>query len=130
MTILEKEYPGECNRSKRAQAWKQMMEFQEKRAEWNDQVVWACVDGSNGISAWDFWSLHGFRAPLLRPIMLKILRMRHTAGVVERIVGVHEHIQSNKRQSTMSAVRLSKNCLLYTSPSPRDQRGSRMPSSA
>ena len=24
----------------------------------------------------------------------------------------------------------SKNCLLYTSPSPRDQRGSRMPSSA
>ena len=23
-----------------------------------------------------------------------------------------------------------KNCLLYTSPSPRDQRGSRMPSSA
>ena len=25
---------------------------------------------------------------------------------------------------------LSKNCLLYTSPSPRDQRGSRMPSSA
>ena len=26
--------------------------------------------------------------------------------------------------------RLSKGCLLYTSPSPRDQRGSRMPSSA
>ena len=25
---------------------------------------------------------------------------------------------------------LSSNCLLYTSPSPRDQRGSRMPSSA
>ena len=25
---------------------------------------------------------------------------------------------------------LVKNCLLYTSPSPRDQRGSRMPSSA
>ena len=25
---------------------------------------------------------------------------------------------------------LSKSCLLYTSPSPRDQRGSRMPSSA
>ena len=25
---------------------------------------------------------------------------------------------------------LSNNCLLYTSPSPRDQRGSRMPSSA
>ena len=25
---------------------------------------------------------------------------------------------------------MAKNCLLYTSPSPRDQRGSRMPSSA
>ena len=29
-----------------------------------------------------------------------------------------------------SLYRLSKACLLYTSPSPRDQRGSRMPSSA
>ena len=29
-----------------------------------------------------------------------------------------------------SGVQLVKNCLLYTSPSPRDQRGSRMPSSA
>ena len=28
------------------------------------------------------------------------------------------------------APKLPKNCLLYTSPSPRDQRGSRMPSSA
>ena len=28
------------------------------------------------------------------------------------------------------AVELDENCLLYTSPSPRDQRGSRMPSSA
>ena len=29
-----------------------------------------------------------------------------------------------------SSMTLSENCLLYTSPSPRDQRGSRMPSSA
>ena len=28
------------------------------------------------------------------------------------------------------SVRMGINCLLYTSPSPRDQRGSRMPSSA
>ena len=28
------------------------------------------------------------------------------------------------------AARILKSCLLYTSPSPRDQRGSRMPSSA
>ena len=31
---------------------------------------------------------------------------------------------------TVNAVLMLKNCLLYTSPSPRDQRGSRMPSSA
>ena len=31
---------------------------------------------------------------------------------------------------TAPASYLIKNCLLYTSPSPRDQRGSRMPSSA
>ena len=29
-----------------------------------------------------------------------------------------------------SYIRIFKSCLLYTSPSPRDQRGSRMPSSA
>ena len=28
------------------------------------------------------------------------------------------------------AIDILRNCLLYTSPSPRDQRGSRMPSSA
>ena len=30
----------------------------------------------------------------------------------------------------LMTVELDKDCLLYTSPSPRDQRGSRMPSSA
>ena len=30
----------------------------------------------------------------------------------------------------LKMLRESKNCLLYTSPSPRDQRGSRIPSSA
>ena len=34
------------------------------------------------------------------------------------------------RLQTINGDALSVNCLLYTSPSPRDQRGSRMPSSA
>ena len=34
------------------------------------------------------------------------------------------------RRRVCRALALSKDCLLYTSPSPRDQRGSRMPSSA
>ena len=33
-------------------------------------------------------------------------------------------------QSTLNALRLFCNCLLYTSPSPRDRQKSRMPSSA
>ena len=33
-------------------------------------------------------------------------------------------------KNTLSAIDYFKICLLYTSPSPRDQRGSRMPSSA
>ena len=37
----------------------------------------------------------------------------------DRVIGQNEAVQS-----------ISKACLLYTSPSPRDQRGSRMPSSA
>ena len=34
------------------------------------------------------------------------------------------------REGGLQALRRSIACLLYTSPSPRDQRGSRMPSSA
>ena len=34
------------------------------------------------------------------------------------------------REVTATIARLESPCLLYTSPSPRDQRGSRMPSSA
>ena len=37
--------------------------------------------------------------------------------------------QAPARQATISSG-LPNSCLLYTSPSPRDQRGSRMPSSA
>jgi len=36
----------------------------------------------------------------------------------------------HKRAVEMKKGREAKPCLLYTSPSPRDQRGSRMPSSA
>ena len=39
--------------------------------------------------------------------------------------GVDEKEKHDKKEN-----KKDKNCLLYTSPSPRDQRGSRMPSSA
>ena len=40
-----------------------------------------------------------------------------------------DHVDANPGQST-TATYQARVCLLYTSPSPRDQRGSRMPSSA
>ena len=39
-------------------------------------------------------------------------------------------IEWQRLEALLGSVLTSKNCLLYTSPSPRDQRGSRMPSSA
>ena len=38
--------------------------------------------------------------------------------------------ESHLKQSPLKDQRTQSSCLLYTSPSPRDQRGSRMPSSA
>ena len=40
---------------------------------------------------------------------------------------IYEYQESNKDSEGMGT---TMTCLLYTSPSPRDQRGSRMPSSA
>ena len=41
-----------------------------------------------------------------------------------------ESVQGGERWGRYSIIGLPATCLLYTSPSPRDQRGSRMPSSA
>ena len=43
---------------------------------------------------------------------------------------IRDWITSRYLDQILKIIKLYKNCLLYTSPSPRDQRGSRMPSSA
>ena len=48
----------------------------------------------------------------------------------ERIVNTPKRGLGDKAQQTIQITARSNGCLLYTSPSPRDQRGSRMPSSA
>ena len=51
----------------------------------------------------------------------------------EKEISGHEDETTNNRMEMMAVIKALealKNCLLYTSPSPRDQRGSRMPSSA
>ena len=45
-------------------------------------------------------------------------------------LGVDDRFRGSLRQSSEAVNIEYGNCLLYTSPSPRDQRGSRMPSSA
>ena len=44
--------------------------------------------------------------------------------------GLESMVKSDTSTETQSTETQSTDCLLYTSPSPRDQRGSRMPSSA
>ena len=56
----------------------------------------------------------------------------YVAGVTEEFVTDYEELlgaMSRGAESRATAA-TGMNCLLYTSPSPRDQRGSRMPSSA
>ena len=42
----------------------------------------------------------------------------------------HGLLAARRRAASVVSARQADHCLLYTSPSPRDQRGSRMPSSA
>jgi len=51
-------------------------------------------------------------------------------GQVESAIGKALKGRDRKKVFISTKLGLRENCLLYTSPSPRDQRGSRMPSSA
>ena len=66
----------------------------------------------------------GVRAPVgMEPMTPQtIMRLAHACG---QLLG-RQHTGLNPRP----VVAVGTDCLLYTSPSPRDQRGSRMPSSA
>ena len=50
--------------------------------------------------------------------------------LVDPVMGEIKRTQKNLRAAIFAGLIVSYTCLLYTSPSPRDQRGSRMPSSA
>ena len=51
-------------------------------------------------------------------------------GMKELDKAFDKKINSKSTRDLDEVARLCEHCLLYTSPSPRDQRGSRMPSSA
>ena len=52
------------------------------------------------------------------------------AQLVGWLQGLHQGFQAMAMAQQAAAMQQLQHCLLYTSPSPRDQRGSRMPSSA
>ena len=60
-------------------------------------------------------------------IIVAIIVLAAVAYLFSRIVVVPSNLTGLISGSNRGAVKI---CLLYTSPSPRDQRGSRMPSSA
>ena len=55
-----------------------------------------------------------------------------TQEAYDRLAAELEHRKTTERKEIAQRVEAARQegCLLYTSPSPRDQRGSRMPSSA
>ena len=60
-----------------------------------------------------------------QPLIDHMLDRLAAVGVERAVINVHahaDHLEAHLKRRT--------SCLLYTSPSPRDQRGSRMPSSA
>ena len=65
-------------------------------------------------------SIENLKAKIDEKEILKGLNLNIKQGEVHAIMG-----PNGSGKSTLSNI-----CLLYTSPSPRDQRGSRMPSSA
>ena len=79
----------------------------------NGDIVTVGLNSINGIASTDMW-------------VVKL----NSAGTIlwEKRIGGSDYDQANSIIATSDGGYLT--CLLYTSPSPRDQRGSRMPSSA
>ena len=64
-------------------------------------------------------------APKIDPVTIEIHYGKHHAGYVRKLNNA-----LRAAEGAYDGQGLIELCLLYTSPSPRDQRGSRMPSSA
>ena len=63
----------------------------------------------------------------------RIALLRIYSGTIKKgqqVAWIHYDEEGEMHTKTVKVAELLRTCLLYTSPSPRDQRGSRMPSSA
>ena len=95
-------------------------------------VIW--VTGEEKVGAEERTKRQRLKSPTLRRWQI------YNCGILERSNGITEPVARkilgrdadtySEEELTDIVDRLYAICLLYTSPSPRDQRGSRMPSSA
>ena len=65
-----------------------------------------------------------------QPMIVRVARAAAASGALNVIVATDDERVANAVIEAGFDAQMTRTCLLYTSPSPRDQRGSRMPSSA
>ena len=90
--------------------------------------LYALVDGEIMAENLDSTAVHEVLLP--GHLYLMILREKLEDSLSMLRMKMMKDLASSKTPSKVVELEYLKNCLLYTSPSPRDQRGSRMPSSA
>ena len=82
------------------------------------------------------WNRPSKEVSALMTLLMSTLRVEvkklHKNNVKLTTIGAIEKLSKDVRKTIEESIKLTKNntCLLYTSPSPRDKRQSRMPSSA
>ena len=91
--------------------------------------------GTNGLAEWKFAAdeLVNKKGGVLGGTNFEIVAFDNKISAKESLIQLQVAIDQGIRfiaQGNSSGVANALTCLLYTSPSPRDQRGSRMPSSA
>ena len=120
-----------CVVTKSNRVTKYIIAFQECRLNlhWNSRIVQAYPPFKHS-DFFKFTDDNGFELSIIAP-------RRNNNNTLEPNHGVMRAIYTRRRASEPDANcellayrAISISCLLYTSPSPRDQRGSRMPSSA
>ena len=94
-------------------------------------VVVEMNGGNDGLNTVIPYGQRGYRKvrPTIRIDKDRLLGIDDEVGLNPAMVGFKE-LYDDGKLAIVNSVGYPNPCLLYTSPSPRDQRGSRMPSSA